>query len=619
MNESILLIPVLLPLIAGLAVLAIRGPVRLVREVVTLVVMLANLGLAIYLFGQDLTFVHPWAGVWGGIAMEMALRVYQFSGFILLAVAGFSLLVALYSWKFMADRSHGNQYYGYMLISVAMVNGAVMADHLVVLLFFWEGLLLTLMGMIAIGTKDAWKTAIKAFIIVGVTDVCMMMGIALTGWLAHTLRMSEIAAHPLSLAGLGSIAMIFMTIGAISKAGSMPFHSWIPDAAIDAPLPFMAFLPASLEKLLGIYLLGRITLNLFALTTESWVSTLLMIIGAVTILLAVAMALVQKDYKRLLSYHAISQVGYMILGIGTAVPVGIIGGLFHMINHAMYKSCLFLSGGAVEKQAGTTDLARLGGLASKMPITFTCFIVAAAAISGVPPFNGFFSKELVYDGALERHWIFYAAALLGSFLTAASFLKLGHAAYLGKRDPANEGVKEAPMAMLLPMIVIAAGCVLFGVYNPLPLHHLIQPILGEHRLEGHDFAGLPANWMLVAATVLVLAAALVNHLVGVKRSGSGLGAADHIHHAPVLSTIYDWAARRFFDPYDIGMAIVRGLSLFLWGIDRFIDWIYDSFIVTLTTGLGWTVRLAHTGNYSLYIVWSLVGAAAIIAFLMRIL
>ena len=130
-------------------------------------------------------------------------------------------------------------------------------------------------------------------------------------------------------------------------------------------------------------------------------SIVMMTIGAVTILLAVMMALIQKDYKRLLSYHAISQVGYMILGIGTALPVGIVGGLFHMINNAMFKSGLFLTGGAVEKQTGTTDLHNLGGLGRKMPVTFACFLMLALSISGVPPFNGFFSKELIFDGALK--------------------------------------------------------------------------------------------------------------------------------------------------------------------------------------------------------------------------
>ena len=616
MNEAILLLPIVVPVAIGLLVLAIRRHCGGAREGLTLLVTLANLALAIYLFGQEMMFTHAWAGY----GLELSLRLYHFSSFILAAAAGFSFLVALYSTKFMADREKLNQFYAYLLITVGLTNGAVLANNLVALLFFWEGLLGTLFGMIYIGRPGAWKTATKAFIIVGVTDLCMMAGIALAGSMAGTLTLTEIAAKPLSLDGLGALAFVLLVIGAISKAGSMPFHSWIPDAAVDAPLPFMAFLPASLEKLLGIYFLSRITLDMFALTPGSWLSPLLMIVGCVTILLAVAMALVQKDYKRLLSYHAISQVGYMILGIGTAVPVGIGGGLFHMINHAMYKSCLFLTGGAVEKQAGTTDLARLGGLGAKMPITFTCFIIAAAAISGVPPFNGFFSKELVYDGALERHWVFYAAALLGSLLTAASFLKLGHAAYLGKRDAAHSGVREAPLAMLVPMMVIAGGCVLFGLWNALPLNYLIQPILPAYLLEGHHtFAGWPSSVMLVGFTVLVLGLALVNHLVGVKRAGSGLGAADHIHHAPILATIYDKAEKRWFDPYNIGLKIVDVAAWILWGVDRFIDWIYNGLAVAIASGLGQGIRLAHTGQYAMYVIWSLVGAALVVAFVMGVL
>jgi NADH-quinone oxidoreductase subunit L len=493
-----------------------------------------------------------------------------------------------------------------------MVNGAVLSDNLVLMLFFWEGLLLTLFGMIMIGSKQAFKTAIKAFIIVGISDLFMMVGIALTAYLAGTLTMSKIS---IAAGGLGGLAFIFLMIGAISKAGSMPFHSWIPDAAIDAPLPFMAILPASLEKLLGIYFLARISLDMFKINPHSWISMTLMIVGCITILLAVMMALVQKEYKRLLSYHAISQVGYMILGIGTMVPVGIVGGLFHMINHAMYKSCLFLTGGSVEKQAGTTDLAKLGGLGRKMPITFACFVIAAASISGVPPFNGFFSKELVYDGALERGTIFYIAAILGSFLTAASFLKLGHAAYLGKSESKVE-VKEAPMRMLIPMITIAALCILFGLWNALPLKNLIQPILGA-RLEGHNFSGLPHSAFLVVMTIVVLILALLNHIYGLRKTGKAIKATDHIRYAPILSGIYDRAEKRFFDPYNIGLNFVNVFAkLALW-IDRAIDWVYNTLTVTVINATTNIIRKLHTGNYSSYIIWSLASAAAILIFLIK--
>ncbi|MFA6320651.1 MAG: proton-conducting transporter membrane subunit, partial [Candidatus Omnitrophota bacterium] len=384
MNINTIFYPIIIPLITALVILALPKKVKWAKEVAAVAGTTLNLLAAITLFKSNIIFSHPWSG----FGIDFSMRLYQFSAFIILAAAGFAFLITLYSTASLFNKDYAKPFYIYLALSLLMVNGAVLANNLVLMLFFWEGLLVTLFGMIAIGGKQAFKTATKAFVIVGISDLFMMVGIALTAYLAGTLTMTSIS---LSTAGLGGLAFIFLVIGAISKAGSMPFHSWIPDAAIDAPLPFMAILPASLEKLLGIYFLARISLDMFKLNVHSWASTTLMVVGAITILLAVMMALVQKDYKRLLSYHAISQVGYMILGIGTLVPVGIVGGLFHMINHAMYKSCLFLTGGSVEKQTGTTDLNKLGGIAKKMPVTFICFIIAAASISGVPPFNGFFS------------------------------------------------------------------------------------------------------------------------------------------------------------------------------------------------------------------------------------
>jgi formate hydrogenlyase subunit 3/multisubunit Na+/H+ antiporter MnhD subunit len=599
---------IILPLVAGLLVLLTPNSWRWVKEAIMLAATLVAVIIGVMLFNREILVNLPWVGY----GLALSFRLYHFSAFILLAVAAFGLLVALYSTVFMSGRPFANQFFSYLLLTIAFANGAVLANNLILFLFFWEGLLLTLFGMIIIGRPEAYKTAIKAFVIVGITDLCLMFGIALTGYLAGTFTMSKIN---LPLNGLGSLAFVFLMIGAVAKGGSMPFHTWIPDAALDAPLPFMALVPAAIEKLLGIYFLARISLDLFQLAPGSWVSTLMMILGALTILFAVMMALVQKDYKKLLSYHAISQVGYMILGIGTAVPAGIVGGIFHMINHAMYKSCLFLSGGSVEKQAGTTDLNKLGGLFSKMPVTFACFAVAAASISGVPPFNGFFSKELIYDGALSRGWIFYLAAVGGSFLTAASFLKLAHAAYFGQGSERTKEVKEAAWPMLLPMIVIACLCVLFGVYNPLPLNLLVQPILGA-RLD-HSYAGLPGNWWLVLGTVVVICLAIANHIYGVKKAGKAVGASDHIHHAPGLSIMYDLAEKKYFDPYDVGMKFTVGLSWLLWRLDRLVDWFYETVVVGIATAFSALVRWFHSGNLSNYVVWSLAGAVFIIYYLLK--
>ncbi len=572
--------------------------------------------MAVRLFGlQHLAFAAPL-----GYGIDFSFRLDHFSAFILLAIAGFGLLIAIYCVAFLREKSYAKLFNILYLVSLGFSAAPCLSNNLVFLLFFWEGLLVTLFGMICIGGKSSYNTAHEEF---GARrrfrsgDDVRHRAHRVTS--PKTFTISDISRLPLTT--LGAIAFICLMIGAMAKAGAMPFHSWIPDAALAAPLPFMAFLPASLEKLLGIYFLARISLEMFNLTPFSWVSTLLMILGGATILLAVAMALIQKNYKRLLSYHAISQVGYMILGIGTAVPVGIIGGLFHMINHAMYKSCLFLTGGAVEKQTGTTDLKKLGGLAAKMPITFICFLIAAASISGVPPFNGFFSKELVYDGALERGWIFYAMAVLGTVLTAASFLKLGHAAYIDKPrdDHGHREVTEAPAAMLIPMIALAALCVLFGVWNALPIRHLIMPVLAASHLAGppHIFWGWPAKPLLVLGTVIALGLAYGNHYLGVRRTGSGLTAADHIHDAPVLSGIYRMAERHWFDPYNIGQVLIQAFASVLWSIDRLIDWLYDGFTVKTVEYTGRIVKLVHTGDYSLYIISSFCGSILLIIYLLR--
>ena len=609
MKLPLILIPILIPLIAALVVLICPKNSRRVIGLLTFIATIINFILAAKLFNKELVFNLPWLG--NGI--DFSLRLYQFSSFIMLAAGFFSLLISLYSLSFLGEKSYAKQFYVYFLLTLTLVNGAVLSDNLILMLFFWEGLLLTLFGMIAITKPESFKTATKAFVIVGICDLCMMAGIALVWSLSGTLAISKIS---LPVGSLGSLAFIFLMIGAISKAGSMPFHSWIPDAADDAPLPFMAFLPASLEKLLGIYFLARISLDMFKLHANSWLSPMLMIIGCVTIILAVMMALIQKDYKRLLSYHAISQVGYMILGIGTCVPAGIVGGLFHMINNALYKSCLFLSGGSVEKQTGTTNLEKLGGLYSMMPVTFICFFVAAVSICGVPPFNGFFSKELVYEGALERGAIFYIAALLGSFLTAASFLKLGHAAFFGKKGEACKGTKEAPLPILIPMITIALTCIIFGLFNYLPLKHFIQPILGE-RLKGRNFFGFPSNIMLTVLTVLVIIAAIIHHLVSARIMGSGLKASDHIRHAPGLSVVYDRAKERFFDPYDIWLKVATIMAkLFFW-IDRGIDWIYESFATGVANAASIKIRKLHNGYYATYISWALLGMILIVIFLRK--
>lgn len=601
---NLLYMMVLLPAcLALLALLLPRGSYPL-RAGLYLAAVTLNLVFALGMFAAgDTTVLIPWAG----FEINLALRVYAFSRFMVLATAGFAFLVGLYSVSFLRRKEYAGSFFFYYLITLALVNGAFLANNLVVMLFFWEGLLVTLFGMLVLVNKKSAKTAVKALVLNGTADLLLMLGVAITCLQGGSLMMDVISGLPVE--GLGILGFTCMMLGAVGKAGSMPFHSWIPDAAKDAPLPFMAILPAALEKMLGIYLLARIVLDFYQLAPGSPLSIVLMSIGAITIVLAVAMALIQKDMKRLLSYHAISQVGYMILGIGTAIPVGIVGGLFHMINHVIYKCCLFLTAGSVEKNTGTTDLKQVSGLGRLMPVTAVCFIIAAFSISGVPPFNGFFSKELVFDAALESGMVFYIAAVLGAFLTAASFLKLGHAAFFGPvklpEGVKREDMRESPGAMLTPMIVLAAFCILFGVWNSLPLGY-IQPLLGD-ALADHDYSGWPHSMMLVLISVSVLLLAVLNHVIGYRVTGEGLKAVDHIHYLPGLHQIYNCAEKHYFDPYDILMLLVRVYAWICFCIDRAINWVYDVLLVRIVDFASVSLKQFNTGLVSRYMSWSFAG------------
>jgi len=604
----ILLSVIFLPLVAGICAIVFPRRIRAATRIFALAASALDLLLAAALLGKNFNFALPWLG----LGLNFSLRLDLFSGFIVFAAAFLAFLTVLYSVSFMRGRDCPAQFYAYLLFSLALVNGALLADNLVLLLFFWEALLIVLFGFIRIGRPQAWRTAIKAFVITGVADLCMMIGIVIAASLSGTLNISKILLSTDST--LAVLAFFLLTAGALAKVGAIPFQSWIPDAAEDAPVSFMALMPASLDKLLGIYFLVRVSQEMYRLKPGSFLSVVLMSVGAVTIVLAVMMALVQKNYKKLLAYHAISQAGYMVLGVGTCLPVGIIGGIFHMLNNAVYKCGLFLTAGAVERQAGSAELEKLGGLAKFMPVTFLCFTVMAFSISGVPPFNGFFSKELLYDATLKQGFIFYLAAIAGSFLTAASFLKLGHSVYLGERRSDAQGIKEAPPAMLAAMVAIAAVCIFLGLGNHYVLSSWIMPVVANTEGVGH----LPGpNLVLIVVSVLVLALALIHHCLRVKATGDALKSADDIHYAPVVRNVYAALEKKYSDPYAAGLVFVKIFShIFSWA-DKVIGWVYDFVVPGISFAIYRRISAAHSGYYVVYIIWALVGSLAAGLFLLK--
>ncbi len=615
--ESILhpmVLPIAAPLLAGLICLLIPRDAQRTRAVVAAASAAMTVALVWPLFSarNELLQLGPW----------FSLRVDGLSAFVLLAIAVFGFLIAVYSFGYMKGRERHREYFAYLLWTLGVACGAVLANDLLVLLVFWGFLALTLYMMIGIAGPSAADAARKSLIIVGGSDTLLVLGVALLWSLSESTRMD---AGAVPIEGLTAhVAFLTFVAAAFAKAGAFPFHAWVPDCGAKALIPVTAFLPASVDKLLGIYLLARCVLDLFTLTAA--MQTLLMLLGALMALVAVLMALVQRDLKLLFAYSSISQVGYMILGIGSGTPIGLAGGLFHMLNHAIYKSCLFLCAGAVEKSADTTDLDRLGGLSRSMPFTFAAFAIAALSISGIPPLNGFASKWMVYQGIIGTGetggpvWILWlAAAMLASALTLASFVKVLHAAFLCKPAPdiARRSIREAGPAMLLPMLALAALCGVFGVFAyAVPLEWLIFPAVP---------AEVPGVWWAGLATIMILTAIALGAIVYAVTMTAGrlrrcetyvggerldevyirdeeTGPARHvevtgvdfynaIEQLPGLRRLYALSRNQVFDIYEVGAKSVL-------------------YFVALLRG-------AHSGALPLYLTWFVAGLLVVLYAIMQ--
>jgi len=559
------------------------------------------------------------------------------NGFVVLAIGLFSVLTIIYSLRFMKARQRLIQYYTYIILTALASIGAVLANHLILLLIFWGFLGLTLYLLINLGDDKSSLVAKKTFIIVGGSDALMLLGIGIIYHLTGTYQMDSIkislASSPVN--PLAGFAYICVAVACFAKAGAMPFHSWIPDCAESAPVPVVAFLPASLDKLLGIYLLARISLNLFVMNEV--MNIILMLIGAFTIIAAVMMALVQHNMKRLLGYHAVSQVGYMVLGIGTGNPIGIAGGIFHMLNHAVYKSCLFLTAGNVESRTKTTELDELGGLNKIMPITYISCLIASLSISGVPPFNGFVSKWMVYQGLISQlratsyglratSILCLVAAMFGSGLTLASFMKLIHATFLGQRangqmvrqahHPSNhpersrgtgKQANEVHWTMWLPTVILAIICVIFGVFAyQVPLKYFILPAVEGVNFIGTWYAGLSTLLIIVGLILGILVFKLKGLKVTIRQDTAFIGTEamdleqnrvtgtefyNTVKEFGILKGIYKKAEAGFFDIYEQGKTIVFGIGKFL--------------------------QYLHNGILPTYLVWCLLGMLGLFLLMSR--
>lgn len=344
-----------------------------------------------------------------------------------------------------------------------------------------------------------------------------------------------------------SLPAIVFIIGCLIKCGAVPFHTWLPDAHPAAPSPISALLSGMIIKI-GIYGILRvfIVLNVF--------NKGLIWIGAASMLFGVAMALRQANIKRLLAYHSISQMGYILLGLGIGGGLGLTGGIFHAVNHALFKMLLFLCAGSVIFMTGERQIKHLGGLMTRMPVTFAFFTIGALSISGIPPFNGFFSKEIISyaveagrDLPLLKLVLVFTAA--GTF---ASFFKMFRHIFLGDLPAGMWKVKDPPLLMVIPMFLLASACLGTGVLWQKVVVEYIYPIVGRVEGLGQDSVLSLQNFFSIDAfmnTFLVVGLGLVIYFAGLKMGWLGVKGGEGHPSVPAslfsLDNIYIKIAESF--------------------------------------------------------------------------
>jgi NADH-quinone oxidoreductase subunit L len=531
---------------------------------------------------------------------------------MLIVVSVVSLMIQIYSQGYMHGDPGYHRYYAWMSLFTASMLGLVLADNLIFLFVFWE--LVGLCSYLLIGfwfhRPAAANAAKKAFIVTRLGDFGFLAAILFLFLNAGTFDIAEL--HGLAIAGaLGGTTLTWAAIGifagAVGKSAQFPLHVWLPDA-MEGPTPVSALIHAATMVAAGVFLVARM-FPLFANSAEAL--TTVAIIGGFTAIFAASMGLVMTDIKRVLAYSTISQLGYMMLGLGTG---GVAIGIFHLFNHAFFKALLFLGAGSVNHATGTFDMRLMGGLRKTMPWTYATFVIASLSIAGIWPLAGFWSKDEILASSLANQPILFYLALITVFMTAfymfrAVFMTFS-GEYRGGSPEAHHHPHESPRVMVIPMVFLAVLSVVSGFWN-VTGHFGAFMGHGETRSFAEGFFGVlthPLPWisLIVAGLGILLAYAMYS----AKRLS-----AERISRLfrPLYTLFYQkYWFDELYENIVVKTALVNG---FFAGLQRFdeggVDGVVNGVANTAMAG-GRAIRHAQTGQLQLYGLCIGMGVLAII-------
>jgi len=420
-------------------------------------------------------------GKWS-IPLGINLVLDGLSSLLLLAISVVSAAAMLFSTRYMEQYTAKAKFLSLFMLMVAGMNGVVLSGDIFNLFVFLEIASIASYALVGFGCEhEELEASFKYMVLGSIGSMFVLFAVALVYGNTGSLNMAYIS-QAIQDSGINAslaFAMCLFIAGFSLKAALVPFHAWLPDAHPSAPAPISAMLSGVLIKALGVYALVRVVFNVFGITIQmGWI---LIVLGLLSMVAGAFLAIGQWDFKRLLAYSSISQLGYVILGVGLGgliiargenlawASLAILGGLFHLVNHAVYKSLLFLTSGSVQMATGTRQMKLMGGLAEKMPVTRSSATVASAAIVGIPPFSGFWSKLILVVASVQAHFYWVAAIIVFvSLCTLIMYLKVQRYVFLGELPENLQQTKENRGTMLVAMVFLAALCVLMGLLVIVP-------------------------------------------------------------------------------------------------------------------------------------------------------
>ena len=478
-------------LFLGAFLIVVFGGNRTARNILALLSITASLAFILALVKPVMwngEIIAYWMGgrvPAGGYAIGIALEVDALSLFFALLVSVAVFVSGVYSIQYMHHDDNEREYYTLFLMLGGGVMGLVLSGDLFNMFIMVEILTFAAVALTAFRNtaKGALEAAFKYLVVGSIGSTCILVGTSMLYAQAHTLNLAQLAqVIPGNLNTATKVAFALLFVGFGTKAFIVPFHPLAADAHGAAPASISVMISGVLTKS-GIYGIIRLTYFLFQTMNLGTMQFLLVFIGSLSMFICVTMALAQHDFKRLLAFHSISQIGYVLTAVGLCTALGVSAGLYHAMNHTLFKGLLFLAAGAVLHETGTTDLGKLGGLSKKMPHTTVLFLIGAVSISGIPPFNGFASKWMIYQATYQKavesgnigFLLVTIIALVTSVLTLASFVKVSQSVFFGQLPRELENVKEVSFGMRLAMGIFALLCVLTGLFPNLVTTYITEP------------------------------------------------------------------------------------------------------------------------------------------------